>query len=259
MQNKDLVVEKSSNEVQAVPANQLPVTQADKLLELAITKGADMAQIEKLMDLKERYDKEEARKAFTAAMAAFNTESITIKKDKTVGFAAKDEGKADISYMHATLGNITKMVVPALALHGLSTRWDVQQKDARVHVSCILSHAMGHSESVTMDASPDDTGKKNTIQQVSSTVSYLQRYTFLAVTGQAVEEADDDGKASGPAIEYISGKEVEKINSLISDNKLDKAIFLKWAKVEQVSDIKSDNFKKAIKGINDSIKKKNKA
>jgi len=44
------------------------VSQPDRLLEMAISKGADMAQLEKFMDLKERHDKNEARKDFTLAL-----------------------------------------------------------------------------------------------------------------------------------------------------------------------------------------------
>jgi hypothetical protein len=43
-----------------------------------------------------------------------------------------------------------------------------------------------------MKAPPDDSGKKNPIQQIASTVSYLERYTLFAITGLAPQE-DDDG------------------------------------------------------------------
>ena len=62
----------------------------------------------------------------------------------------------------------------------------------------------GHSESVTLSAPPDDSGKKNNIQQIASTVTYLERYTLLAATGTAVKEQDDDGSASGMSEELIT-------------------------------------------------------
>jgi hypothetical protein len=48
---------------------------------------------------------------------------------------------------------------------------------------------------VTMQAGKDESGKKNAIQQVASTNTYLQRYTFLAITGLATKGQDDDGAA----------------------------------------------------------------
>ena len=71
--------------------------------------------------------------------------------------------------------------------HGLSYRWDIGQRDGRIHVSCIVTHKAGHSETVTMDAAPDNSGKKNSIQQIASSVTYLQRYTLLAIAGLATK------------------------------------------------------------------------
>ena len=51
---------------------------------------------------------------------------------------------------------------------------------------------MGHSESTVLEAAPDSSGKKNAIQQVASTVTYLQRYTLLAACGLATKDMEDD-------------------------------------------------------------------
>jgi hypothetical protein len=83
----------------------------------------------------------------------------------------------------------------SLADHGLSHRWETEQKDNLIRVTCILTHALGHSERVVLEARPDDSGKKNAIQQVGSTVTYLQRYTLLAITGMATTDQDDDGRS----------------------------------------------------------------
>jgi hypothetical protein len=72
----------------------------------------------------------------------------------------------------------------------------VQQREGRVHVTCIVTHERGHSETVTMDAPPDSSGKKNSIQQIASATTYLQRYTLLAATGMATKGMDDDGRGA---------------------------------------------------------------
>jgi len=43
-------------------------------------------------------------------------------------------------------------------------------------------------------------GNKNPIQAIASTVSYLERYTLLAITGLTTKDMDDDGKNAGGAI-----------------------------------------------------------
>jgi hypothetical protein len=174
----------------AQPQTALATTPAD-LLRLAVQGGADLDRLERLMALQERWEQAEAKKAFVRAMAAFKSEPLQIFKRKEVAFN-------DVAYKHAELSDVAGVVVPALARHGLSHRWDVKQSDGRVVVTCVVTHRDGHSESVTIDAAPDNSGKKNAIQQVASAITYCQRYTLLAITGLATQsEEDDDGRKSG--------------------------------------------------------------
>lgn len=167
------------------------------LLAMAVSRGADMEQLRQLMDLQERYEANIARKAYVAAMAAFKSEPMEILKRKLVTFQTRD-GETT-SYHHAELSDVTDTVVPAMGKHGLSHRWGIAQKGSEITVTCEITHELGHFESVAMTAMPDASGKKNAIQQVASTVSYLQRYTLLALTGMATKGMDDDGRSGGSA------------------------------------------------------------
>jgi hypothetical protein len=71
---------------------------------------------------------------------------------------------------------------------------------------------------------------------MGSTISYLQRYTLLALTGLAAHEQDDDGKGSDPP-EYINTDQCTAINALIKETGTDKKLFLKWAEAESVEKI----------------------
>ena len=44
----------------------------------AMSQGADLAQIEKMMDLQDRWERKEAEKAYNAAFAAFKAEAVRI-------------------------------------------------------------------------------------------------------------------------------------------------------------------------------------
>lgn len=163
----------------------------------ALGRGASLELVESAMKLQERWEANEARKAFVQAMADFKAEPLEIFKRKQVGYTTDKGGF--VGYKHAELSHITDVVVPAMARHGLSHRWDLQQGGGRIVVICTITHRLGHSESVSLDGSPDSSGKKNCIQQVASTITYLQRYTLLASTGLATkDDADDDGKGAGP-------------------------------------------------------------
>lgn len=163
----------------------------------AMSQGASLEQVEKMMDLQERWERREAEKAFNEALAAFKAEAVEVLKRKQVGYKTK-EGDF-VGYKHAELSDVVDAVGPALSKHGFSHRWDVKQEKGDIVVTCILKHAKGHSESVTMSAPPDASGKKNAIQQIASATSYLQRYTLKAITGVAEKGQDDDGATSEAA------------------------------------------------------------
>ncbi len=182
-----------------LPAVQSPANALMLLIDRAATDPAfDVAKLEKLLDVKERWDREEARKAFVSALSLFKRNPPKVLKDKLVDFKTE---KGRVSYSHATLGNVSALIGEALGENNLSHRWDVEQKDGKIRVSCILTHDQGHSERVTLEAAADTSGLKNHIQAIASAVSYLQRYTLLSVTGMATnDESEDDGrKAPAPA------------------------------------------------------------
>lgn len=158
------------------------------ILQLAISQGADIDKLTKLMELQERWEANKARKAFNAAMAKFKANPPQISKNKHVKFGTTE-------YDHATLDHVSERITSALSAVGISHKWAVQQKDGQISVSCVLTHELGHSESTTLMAGADGSGSKNAIQAIGSAVTYLQRYTLLAATGMAAG-IDDDGKAS---------------------------------------------------------------
>lgn len=186
--------------IQPVASRALAATPTPSdLLRIAVEGGADLDRLERLMALQERWEATEARKAFTVAMTAFKAMPLEIFKTKEVAFL-------DVRYKHAELSDITDVVVPAMSLHQLSHRWAVRQEGDRIIVDCTVTHIAGHCETVTMEAKADTSGKKNAIQAIASAVSYLQRYTLLAVTGMSTKGEDDDGRG-GPDDEEVSGED----------------------------------------------------
>lgn len=185
-------------EISAIPYGAVPINQPlgpMELISVAVQRGDSVENMKQLLELKREHEKDEARKAFHKAMASFKSESLDITKNKKVSFKA---GDGTTEYNHATLDHILEMTVPLLSKHGLSHKWATEQGEGgRITVTCVLTHELGHSDSVALTASPDDSGKKNNIQRVASTVTYLERYTFLAITGLAARDQDDDGVASG--------------------------------------------------------------
>jgi len=160
----------------------------------------DVGKLKELLDLQERWDATQAKKAYVQAMAAFKETPPEIEKDRTVEYGTT-------SYKHATLYNVTTKINTELSKHGLTASWVTSQANGSIKVTCKITHIMGHSEETCLSAPPDATGSKNAIQAIGSTVTYLQRYTVLALTGLASYDQDDDGIAGA---NNKNGKETPK-------------------------------------------------
>jgi hypothetical protein len=212
-----------------------------QLLQIAISRGVDTDQLKELMQLQREWKADQAREAFTAAMNAFRAESITITKSKSVFHGEK------FMYRHALLSNIVEAVAPKLGLHGLSHRWETKQDGAAITVTCILTHKLGHSISTALTASPDTSGAKNGIQAIGSTVTYLQRYTFLALTGLAAKDTDNDG--DGDKDPTLDDGQVADLESLIQEVGADKAKFMRYLRVDSLDQILAKNYEAVVKEL----------
>jgi len=202
MDNEITKVDDKPTQIQVAP-DAPPMVQIAQMMQSGVK--IDVDQMAKLQELSERYEANEARKAYHVAMASFKEDPPIITKDQKVEYG-------QTRYKHASLSNVTTTINKALAGHGLSASWEPDQKDGMVYVTCRITHRAGHSEQATLFAPPDDSGKKNKIQQIASTVSYLERYTILALTGLSTGEMDDDGNGgpnvdAPPAIKPMTDKE----------------------------------------------------
>jgi hypothetical protein len=213
----------------------------------AVSRGMDLDKLEKFMDLQVKWEANEARKSYHKAMAAFKADPPDIEKDKAVSYSV--QGKGTTAYNHASLGNVTVKIGTALSSHGLSAGWKTTQEGGQITVTCTITHKQGHSESTSLTAAPDTSGSKNSIQAIGSTISYLERYTILALTGLATHDMDDDGKA-GEEPEYVKPDQVIQINDLLTETKSDKAKFLKFMEAESVEKIPAGKYGKAIAMLN---------
>ena len=224
----DLATVEENQPVVIPQTNITPLTPA-ALLEIAVSQGADLDKLEKLMDLQDRYEKNEARKAYVTAMAEFKKNPPEIIKDMKVSF---DTAAGTTSYDHASLANVTSVIGTELSKYGLSGRWDVEQGDFGIKVTFILTHIAGHSEKVSMIAPADNSGKKNPIQAIASTTSYLERYTMLAGTGLAAKGMDTDGKLPEAEPEPINQEQIDEIEELKAQGSASKTQFIEWLEKE---------------------------
>lgn len=240
--------------IESTPSLPAPAEQGSaalmRLIERAVlTPDFDVEKLERLIAVKERWEANEAKKAFLVAKAAFKAEAPAIDKNKHVGFDSKRAGAASTDYWHATLDHIEELISPILSKHGLTYSWTpVQGEGGMISVTCTLTHVLGHSEAVTLKSSPDQSGNKNNIQAVGSTVTYLSRYTLLSVTGLSTGDLDDDGEAAGdehPNNGLINANQKQVLIDLMQASGADTVRFLKYMNVNTLDEIKAADFGKA--------------
>jgi hypothetical protein len=229
-------IEKVSIIPQEEPRPLAAVTPMD-MLNRAVSSGASLEMVEKLMTLQERWDASQARKAFDKAIAAAKAKITPIQRNA--------KGHNDKRY--ADFAAIAKVVDPILSEHGLSYRFRTAQSD-RISVTCILSHEAGHSEETTLTGPPDASGSKNAIQAIGSTLTYLQRYSLVQMLGLAAA-ADDDGKAGADG-DTISLEQVEELVALADEVGADKEAFCRYFKVGGFADITTKDFPRAVSALN---------
>ena len=97
--------------------------------------GGNMEQVAQMMELQDRWEANEARKAYNLAFSDFKAEAVRVLKAKQVTDGPL-KGKA-----YAELYSVVDAVTPALSKHGLGASWKIT-KDERdwIEVTCTLKH-----------------------------------------------------------------------------------------------------------------------
>lgn len=186
------------------------------LLQQAIVQGVSVDQLERLQLMCERWEANQARKAYYAAKNDFKRDAPVILKNKHVKITPKDSSKQGAEYDHATLDHVCDQVIPLLAKNHLSHDWKTEQNGEWIKVTCILTHAQGHSEERSLMGCPDSSGFKNPVQMIASTVTYLERYTLLMVCGLAAKGTDTDGRGVKTIEAGMSSEDVKRLCDWIS-------------------------------------------
>lgn len=224
----------AKQEIQTIEPQTLAITPMD-MLNQAVERGATIETLDRLMSLQERWEKNQARKEFDAAIAEAKKKIKPVLKNR-----------AGHNTRYADFAAVAAAVDPALSEVGLSYRFRTSQ-DERIHVTCILSHRAGHSEENTIAGPADTSGSKNAIQAIGSTLTYLQRYSLMQAVGLAAT-IDDDARTADTG-HLLSAEQVEEMRAEIIERGVDLAKFLKWAKVEKIEDIRADYYERCMDAI----------
>ena len=188
------------SETVVVKEAQLARLDPQSLIAQAITAGAGIDTMERLVALAKDVREVQAREAWYAAMAEFQRSCPSIKK--TAKAKIQTRGGGAYEYKYAPLDEIMAVIQPVMGPLGLSVSWRSTVEKEAVVVSCRVSHTLGHHEEsggISMPVGQGD-GGANPAQRVGIAATYAKRYSLLGIIGMAPED-DDDAASAHPTPE----------------------------------------------------------
>lgn len=218
-----------------------------QLLVLALEKGTSVEQLEKLMDLQDRFLARQAKSAYQQALSDFQNACPKISKTAK-GHTSK----------YARIEDIDEVIKPLLARFGLTKNWKYKQGAGQITVECYITHIGGHSEFSEMTAQADTSGNKSAIHAMASTISYLERYTLKGALGITTAGEDNDGRSNkSGGTDLVDLREESEANSKEFAKILKKFMGSDKAKIEDVQKfyLLSDSQTKSLQLAQDARKK----
>lgn len=212
------------------------------MIDRALSSGASIETIEKLMGLQERWEANQARKAFNEAFAAFKTEAIIIARNREV-----TDGPLK-GRRYAELVSFVEAATPALSKHGLSHSWNITRDEKDwIEVTCTIEHSLGGNKKVAIGGPPDAGGAKNMLQARISTITYLERATFKAACGLAEQGDDKDGASAGnPELaQEITADQFRELQDLLEESGSKEADMLTYVRASTVEAMTLAQYAKA--------------
>ena len=238
IEDKVDIVEKSqqNNEINALT-----------LIDKAIEKDIDVDKFAKLVDIVKMLENEKAKRDFYEALSNFQGEVPPIKK-----LSRADMGYGRPKYNYAEFGEIVTTIQEPLKKHGLSYHFEIGNESTIikgekgedvivefVSVTCTVAHKSGYEKTTTMIVQKDAGAGKNNVQAVGSTITYLKRYTLLALLGIGTADPDDDAQATinVDKKQKIEGKDkiIEQIKNELKNCKDEDGVKRIWSKYQKYS------------------------
>lgn len=219
------------------------------LIAAAVENGADPDKLEKLLALQERWEANQAEKAFAAAMNAAQQDMPAVARDA--------ENKQTHS-RYALLETVQRACKPVYEKHGFSLSFGEADctREGYKRTTCEVRHAAGACHAYHLDLPVDGIGPKgnaiggmNAVQGCISTTSYAQRRLVCMIFNVTIGGEDDDG--NGPTA-CITGDQIAELNGIMDrihpdDNPL--AGLLKWAGIESLDKLPAAKFETAKRAL----------
>jgi len=198
----------STNEPTPVVAPSQPHNDSTAIIQVieraALNPDVDIDKMERLLQMQERILDRQALMAYSAAMAAMQTELPSIA----------ERGRTN-NGRYATLEDIVDTVRPILKKHGFAVSFRIQTQERGIQVTGVLLHREGHREETSLLLPADVSGNKNAVQAFGSSTSYGKRYVLCALLNITTRGQDDDGQGAAAPLRVVTPFQAGQLQQLI--------------------------------------------
>ena len=205
------------------------------LLSRMIESGIKPDELGKMLDLQERYERNQAAKAYGEALARFQSMAPVIKKGR------RTTGEGKFAFTYASYDDIHFEIRALLADCGLTISFDSEAVNSGLAVICKVQH--GTHVQPTRVLIPIPQMSANNTQQFGAAMKYGMRYSLCAALNIVVSDEDDDGAA---LIERITEDEAVELRLLLRDSGRDEGRFLQWARCERIEELSKARYAEAV-------------
>jgi len=175
-----------------MPQNVAPLatTTPMMLLSMAVSHGAGIDTIERLVALQEHMASRDAEQAFNAAMS---------RAQAAMGRVSADATNPQTKSKYATYAAIDKQLRPIYSSEGFALSFDTAESTGEtLEVLCYVSHSAGHTRTYRVTMPSDGKGAKGgdvmtKTHAAGAAMSYGMRYLLKMIFNVAVGEDDVDG------------------------------------------------------------------
>ena len=209
------------------------------LIHMSIRDGdVDVDKLERLMEMQERWQREEARKAFFDAMNRVQADAPVV---------VRDAHNPQTNSHYAKLESVSKALKPIYTAHGLSLAFgtDASPVEGCVRITCDVQHVQGHERSYFADIPLDIAGikgstNKTKVHATGSSYSYGQRYLTCLIFNITLANQDNDG--NNP-LDNVTEEQAIQLKEFADSLGGDiSARFLTWLKVESFYNIPASRY-----------------
>lgn len=219
----------------------------------ALEKGISGPELQQFMDLQERFEGNEARKAYAVDMA---------KCQKSMPQIQATAVNPHTQSNYAKLEDINAVITPVYTRYGFSISFaeGVPRKDEDIRIEARVLHRLGHHEDFYYDLPLDIGGlrgneNKTPGQAKGSSTTYCRRYLTTMIFNLTIGE-DLDGNGGGGA-GRISEEQALTLDALVSENELSHTAIQREFRVAGWPQLAANRFDKVHARITQLIEARN--